>query len=264
MHSYIRTQYGIIISSHRSDVFKQLNMATTHSPHKSHCPRYNSRLIINDSSCFTMELDFLDPMRATVGATHTTPCISLDYLRILLTDTHPLTDGGIAASNAPTEAIAPALTIHSPLNTTVNSMVPPQASALPPSESPQHTFSQVGTLTSLSDLEIYIIKTNDEGNTYHRCAYPTCSDKARFPSRRHVISHIRRVHLKEKPFICSCGKMYAYAQDAKRHVDTKNQGKIHECCICNERYARQDYRDLHEKRCVLKERDSNSACAISS
>ncbi|KAF8509232.1 hypothetical protein JB92DRAFT_2947435, partial [Gautieria morchelliformis] len=146
---------------------------------------------------------------------------------------------------------------HSPPNTTVHSMAPPQASAqplLPPSQFPQHTFSQVGTFTSLSDLKIYIIKTNDEGNTYHRCAYPNCSDKARFPSRRHTISHIRRVHLKEKPFICSCGKMYAYAQDAKRHIDTKNQGRIHECSICNKRYARQDYRDLHEKRCILKER----------
>ncbi|KAF8509240.1 hypothetical protein JB92DRAFT_2947480 [Gautieria morchelliformis] len=142
-------------------------------------------------------------------------------------------------------------------NTTVHSMTPPQALGqplLPPSEFPQHTFSQVGTLTSFSDLKIYIIKTNDEGNTYHRCAYPNCSDKGRFPSKRHAISHIRRVHIKEKPFMCSCGKMYAYAQDAKRHVDTKNQGRIHECSICNKRYARQDYRDLHEKCCILKER----------
>jgi hypothetical protein len=70
-------------------------------------------------------------------------------------------------------------------------------------EFPQHTVTKVGTFTSLSDLINYIIKTNDEGNTYHRCAYPTCSDKGRFSSRRHAISHIRRVHLQEKPFMCS-------------------------------------------------------------
>ncbi|KAF8509242.1 hypothetical protein JB92DRAFT_3144757 [Gautieria morchelliformis] len=235
---------------------------------------------MDDSSLLTMDLGyFLGPMRATVRATHTTPfpclsSISLDGLGISLTDTYSLTDGDIAASNAPTEAITPAFTMHSPLNTTVHSMAPPQASGLPPSESPQHTFSQAGTLTSLSDLKIYIIKINDQGNTYHRCAYPNCSDKARFPSKRHAISHIRRVHLKEKPFICSCGKMYAYAQGAKRHVDTKNQGRIHECNIwrvqspnsvpaqlvnasvsSNKRYARQDYRDQHEKCCLLKEGD---------
>ncbi|KAF8509237.1 hypothetical protein JB92DRAFT_3120019 [Gautieria morchelliformis] len=214
---------------------------------------------MDDSSHFTIDLDFLGPMRTTVVATHMTPgpclsSISLDCLDILLANTYSLTDANIAASNGP---ITPAFTMHSPLNTTVHSMAPPQASAqplLPPSQFPQHTFSQVGTFTSFSDLEIYIIKTNDESNTYHSCAYPNCSDKARFPSKRHAISHIRRVHLKEKPFMCSCGKVYAYAQDAKRHIDTKNQGRIHECSICNKRYARQDYRDLHEKRCILKER----------
>jgi hypothetical protein len=155
------------------------------------------------------------------------------------------------------------------------------------SEFPQHTFSQVGTYTSLSDLKKYIIKTNDEGNTYHRCAYPTCSDKGRFSSKRQAISHIRRVHLQEKPFMCGwyvdpeCERVRLTVSTAGEGMHTprmqdatsirRTRAKFTNAAsgehilfwrselMCrftsNKRYARQDYRDKHEKRCVLKQRD---------
>ncbi|KAF8525723.1 hypothetical protein JB92DRAFT_2874088 [Gautieria morchelliformis] len=105
----------------------------------------------------------------------------------------------------------------------------------------------VGTLAKTSELKGYITTTKVEGQTRHRCNDPTCSHQGHFDTRREAISHIRRVHLKElRPFICITW------YDASRHVNAKNRGKIFECTICHERYARKDYRDLHARRCLMK------------
>ncbi|KAF8525738.1 hypothetical protein JB92DRAFT_1217767 [Gautieria morchelliformis] len=119
---------------------------------------------------------------------------------------------------------------------------------------PQHIYMPVGTLAKTSELKGYITTTKVEGQTHHRCNDPTCSHQGHFDTRREAISHIRRVHLKElKPFTCiTCGKYFAHKQDASRHVNAKNRGKIFECTICHERYARKDYRDLHARRCLMK------------
>jgi hypothetical protein len=66
---------------------------------------------MDDSSRWTMDIDSLSPMLTTVRASHTTPGphpsnISLDCLGLLLTDTYPLTDGDIVATNSSTEAIS--------------------------------------------------------------------------------------------------------------------------------------------------------------
>ncbi|KAF8503960.1 hypothetical protein JB92DRAFT_2969839 [Gautieria morchelliformis] len=115
----------------------------------------------------------------------------------------------------------------------------------------QHSIVQAGPLTSQADLKRYIILTKANGNTYFSCGYPACSHEGVFDSRRQTASHVRRVHLREKPFECTtCGKDFAYRQDANRHVNTMNCGKIHECTVCHKRYARKDYRDKHVKRCL--------------
>ncbi|KAF8525733.1 hypothetical protein JB92DRAFT_3140263 [Gautieria morchelliformis] len=119
---------------------------------------------------------------------------------------------------------------------------------------PQHIYMPVGTIAKTSELKGYITTTKVEGQTHHRCNDPSCSHQGHFDTRREAISHIRRIHLKElKPFICiTCGKYFAHKQDASRHVNAKNRGKIFECTVCHERYARKDYRDMHARRCLTK------------
>ncbi|KAF8530826.1 hypothetical protein JB92DRAFT_3139211 [Gautieria morchelliformis] len=118
---------------------------------------------------------------------------------------------------------------------------------------PQHIVMQVGTLTTTLDLEAYIIKTRVNDTTSYSCGYPDCGQKGRFVSRRKAISHIRCIHLKEKPFKCTtCGTFFARKPDATRHVSTMNRGKIYECTVCHKCYAREDFRDKHEKRCFTK------------
>ncbi|KAF8530830.1 hypothetical protein JB92DRAFT_2855169 [Gautieria morchelliformis] len=118
---------------------------------------------------------------------------------------------------------------------------------------PKHTFMQVGTLTTTLDLEAHAIKSRVDDITYYVCGYPDCGHKGRFDSRRKAISHIRCFHLKEKPFKCmTCGTFFARKPDATRHVNTMNRGKIYECTVCHKCYAREDFRDKHEKRCFTK------------
>ncbi|KAF8510155.1 hypothetical protein JB92DRAFT_3097489 [Gautieria morchelliformis] len=116
---------------------------------------------------------------------------------------------------------------------------------------PEHRFMQVGPIAYASDLKAYIIKARNNGQTYFWCHYPSCSHPSHFDSRRQAISHVRSVHLKEKPFRCTCGTYFAHKQDASRHVDTKNRGKIYQCSVCHSWYAREDYRDHHMKRCFM-------------
>ncbi|KAF8507504.1 hypothetical protein JB92DRAFT_696999 [Gautieria morchelliformis] len=119
---------------------------------------------------------------------------------------------------------------------------------------PQHIYMMVGTIAKTSELKGYITTTKVEGQTRYCCNDPSCSHQGHFDTRREAISHIRRIHLKElTPFIClTCGKYFAHKQDAIRHVNAKTRGKIFECTICHERYARKDYRDVHARRCLTK------------
>jgi hypothetical protein len=116
---------------------------------------------------------------------------------------------------------------------------------------PQHCVIQAGNSTRNFDLKGYIIKTKVNGNTHFWCGYPACSRENPFKGRQQVISHIRRVHLKEKPFKCMswyaedrpetprpCFLLKPYSEtcfarkvDANRHVRTMNAGKKHECTV---------------------------------
>ncbi|KAF8497985.1 hypothetical protein JB92DRAFT_2985763 [Gautieria morchelliformis] len=138
-------------------------------------------------------------------------------------------------------------------NLTSGQLCPGTAPAVTPGH-PQHIYMPVGTIAKTSELKGYITTTKVEGQTRYRCNNSSCSHQGHFDTRREAISHFRRVHLKElKPFICiTCGKYFAHKQDASRHVNAKNRGKIFECTVCHEWYARKDYRDMHAKRCLTK------------
>jgi hypothetical protein len=107
---------------------------------------------------------------------------------------------------------------------------------------------QVGTLTTTFDLKAYITKIKVNDTAYYFCGYPDCRHQGRFDTRRQAISHVRCIHLKEKPFKCMTwyayllprasvlldsysGTFFARKQDATRHVNTMNEGKAHECTV---------------------------------
>jgi hypothetical protein len=113
------------------------------------------------------------------------------------------------------------------------------------SADPQHSLVQVSAITTTLDLKSYIIETKVDQITYYSCGYPYCGHKARFNTRRQAVSHIRCIHLKDKPFKCITwyayrsqwakrtlvllsysGTFFARRPDATRHVNTRNRGKI--------------------------------------
>ncbi|KAF8508061.1 hypothetical protein JB92DRAFT_2955168, partial [Gautieria morchelliformis] len=65
---------------------------------------------------------------------------------------------------------------------------------------PQHISMQVAPITRAVDLKGLISTTKVSGITSYWCDYPTCS--RRFKTRRQVITHLRHIHLEEKPFKC--------------------------------------------------------------
>jgi hypothetical protein len=118
------------------------------------------------------------------------------------------------------------------------------------SADPQHSLVQVSAITTTLDLKAYIIETKVDQLTYYSCGYPGCGHKGRFNTRRQAISHIRCIHLKEKPFKCITwyayrlpwatqtsvilsysGTFFARRPDATRHVNMMNRGKIYECTV---------------------------------
>jgi hypothetical protein len=118
------------------------------------------------------------------------------------------------------------------------------------SADPQHSLVQVSAITTTSDLKAHILETKVNEITVYSCGYPDCGHKGRFDTRRQAISHIRCIHLKEKPFKCITwyvsrlpwptrtsaslsysGTFFARRPDATRHVNTMNRGKIYECTV---------------------------------
>jgi hypothetical protein len=67
----------------------------------------------------------------------------------------------------------------------------------------QHSVAKVGPFTSQAEINQYIIQTKGNGNTCFTCGYPPCSHEGVFDNRSQAASHVRRVHLKEKPFECT-------------------------------------------------------------
>ena len=78
--------------------------------------------------------------------------------------------------------------------------IPPQEA---PPAPPAHEFIQIEVIVKTSDLKVYIIKTTENGETYRRCDYPGCSHVDPFRTTKETISHIRRVHLQQRPFECT-------------------------------------------------------------
>ncbi|KAF8462205.1 hypothetical protein JB92DRAFT_3069315 [Gautieria morchelliformis] len=134
----------------------------------------------------------------------------------------------------------------------------PHDASLAISPGAEHNLIQLHPTAAAADLQQYIITVKANGVTKCWCNYfqpgsPQCHF---IGTRKQIQSHIRRIHLNEvKPFKCTCGRYFMGRPEGIRHVTTKNHGNIYECGRCHHRYARKDYRDKHERRCLMKSKE---------
>ncbi|KAF8581695.1 hypothetical protein K439DRAFT_202076 [Ramaria rubella] len=92
------------------------------------------------------------------------------------------------------------------------------------------------------------------------CGWTGCKHPVGFAQKPQLITHIRSVHLQEKPFLCTtCNTLFARKQEASRHVTSMNSGRRYKCSGCHQAFSRKNYRDAHEECCMCEapERVSN-------
>jgi len=119
------------------------------------------------------------------------------------------------------------------------------------SASVTHNWIQVGSVTTSKSLKPYVVDVSSSETKYFLCGWNDCRHPVEFNNKSQLITHIRSVHLQEKPFLCTtCQTSFARKQDAIRHVETANSGKRFKCDICDKTFARKSYRDSHQNLCV--------------
>jgi len=120
---------------------------------------------------------------------------------------------------------------------------------------PQHRWIQVADVTTTRHLSHLVVEgpASDNGMRTFYCGYQGCAHPVGFPHKTQLVTHIRSVHLQEKPFLCTtCKTPFARKQDAVRHVTTANTGQRYPCNICDKTFARKSYRDSHQDLCVQR------------
>jgi len=140
--------------------------------------------------------------------------------------------------------------------TALNEPSPPQAeSDASGSENAatQHEWVQTGTVTSTRLLSHLVIEELRDSVKFFFCGVEGCTHPSGFPHKSQLVTHIRSVHLQEKPFLCiTCRTPFARKQEAIRHVNTANSGRRYECNICGKTFARKNYRDSHRDLCLQR------------
>ncbi|KAF8584223.1 hypothetical protein K439DRAFT_1633714 [Ramaria rubella] len=117
----------------------------------------------------------------------------------------------------------------------------------------QHSWTQMGEITPSKDLGHHVLDVITGGIKTFFCRWPGCKHPVGFAQKPQLFTHIRSVHLQEKPFRCiTCHATFARKQDATRHVITMNFGKQYECSVCHRAFTRKHYRDSHEGRCLVE------------
>ncbi|KAF8503000.1 hypothetical protein JB92DRAFT_2972307 [Gautieria morchelliformis] len=102
----------------------------------------------------------------------------------------------------------------------------------------QHEWIQTGAVTTTRLLSHLVREASHAGVRYFFCGVEGCSHSG-FPHKSQLITHIRSVHLQEKPFLCiTCSTPFARKQEAIRHVNSANNGRRYECNICGKTFFR--------------------------
>jgi len=119
----------------------------------------------------------------------------------------------------------------------------------------QHSWVQVGNVTTTKHLSHLVLEesTSSSGARMFWCGWQGCTHPVGFPHKAQLVTHIRSVHLQEKPFLCiTCKTPFARKQDAVRHVATANSGTRYPCGLCSKTFARKSYRDSHQDLCIQR------------
>ncbi|KAF8584228.1 hypothetical protein K439DRAFT_1660842 [Ramaria rubella] len=116
----------------------------------------------------------------------------------------------------------------------------------------QHAWIQVGSISTANSLSQFILPVSVDNVTSFLCGWKNCKHPVGFTQKAHLVTHLRAVHLREKPFRCiKCGTSFARKQEAVRHVNSLNDGKKYKCSFCYRAFARKTTRDNHEDICTV-------------
>ena len=74
-----------------------------------------------------------------------------------------------------------------------------------PTSSPlfQHVWIERSNMTSGQALSHLIVEISRDGVTSYFCGWKGCTHPVGFAKQTHLLTHIRSVHLQEKPFLCT-------------------------------------------------------------
>ncbi|KAF8584230.1 hypothetical protein K439DRAFT_1157142 [Ramaria rubella] len=128
----------------------------------------------------------------------------------------------------------------------------------------QHAWIQTGTISTSKSLNHFILPVTAGNVTSFLCGWAGCKHPVGFCQKTHLVTHIRSVHLQEKPFRCiKCGVSFARKQEATRHVNGFNHGKKYKCSSCHQCFFRKHARDNHEDICMFGEQGAHGAEGVS-
>ncbi|KAF8509636.1 hypothetical protein JB92DRAFT_2945332 [Gautieria morchelliformis] len=127
-------------------------------------------------------------------------------------------------------------------------------SQMPPTADPmQHAWIERSNTMSGHALDHLVVEISRDGVTTYFCGWEGCRYPVGFAKRTQLITHIRSVHLQEKPFLCTtCNAVFERKQDAVRHVASMNS-RQYRCSNCDRVFTRKQYRDTHEDTCLPRE-----------
>ncbi|GJJ11686.1 hypothetical protein Clacol_005922 [Clathrus columnatus] len=93
-----------------------------------------------------------------------------------------------------------------------------------------HHWVQLSPVTTSKSIKNFIVDASTPERRLFFCAWDGCQHPLGFPNKPQLMTHVRSLHLQEKPFLCTtCRTLFARKQDAIRHVNTANSGKRYEC-----------------------------------
>ncbi|KAF8512336.1 hypothetical protein JB92DRAFT_2929004 [Gautieria morchelliformis] len=119
-------------------------------------------------------------------------------------------------------------------------------------DTPQHVWRQTSSVSTATSLSHLILQTSINNVTTFLCGWNNCPHPVGFSQKAQLTTHIRSMHLQEKPFECTtCGTCFSRKQEAIRHVNSMNNGKRYKCSFCRRAFVRRHIRDHHEDNCVM-------------
>ena len=93
-------------------------------------------------------------------------------------------------------------------------MAPVSTKALNPDYTPklslsfQHAWIERSNVTSGQALSHFIVEISRDGVTSYFCGWEGCRYPVGFAKRTQLMTHIRSIHLQEKPFLCTTWFVY--------------------------------------------------------